>query len=165
MYHFREESLFYSEIILCGWHLPKSYSHSGDCQNHFLSAKLVSTIKLNCRNWRKHIFPRFQCDQIEQLFKACGNNHFAQIVSHFKPIVVKVSKSFIFLVNSFWATFIDIWLLFTGHAARFVRYCVSNKFAIYRQTVEPEMTNFSGQSNKRSTMENYDASVRLVNHL
>ena len=58
-----------------------------------------------------------QCDQIGdllnfgQLFKACGNNYFAQIAH----IFVKVSKSFIFLVKSFWATFIDIWRLFTGH--------------------------------------------------
>ena len=33
----------------------------------------------------------------------------------FYAIFVEVSKSFIFLWNHFWATFIDIWQLFTGH--------------------------------------------------
>ena len=36
---------------------------------------------------------------------------------HFLAIFVKMSKSFIFYWNHFWATFIDIWQLFTGHTA------------------------------------------------
>ena len=40
-----------------------------------------------------------------QLFKACGNNYFVQIVSHYEAIFVKVSKSFIFLVKSFLGNF------------------------------------------------------------
>ena len=49
-----------------------------------------------------------------QLFKASGRNYFAQIAHIFRQFL-KVSKSFIFRVESFWATFIDIWQLFTGH--------------------------------------------------
>ena len=49
-----------------------------------------------------------------QLFKACVINYFAQI-AHILGIFSQVSKSFILLVESFWATFIDIWQLFTGH--------------------------------------------------
>ena len=33
----------------------------------------------------------------------------------FLGIFVKVSKSFIFLVKSFWETFIDIWRFLSGH--------------------------------------------------
>ena len=47
----------------------------------------------------------------EQIFQAFGNNKFAQI----SQIFVKVSKSIIFLVKSFWATFPDIWRFLSGH--------------------------------------------------
>ena len=46
-----------------------------------------------------------------QLFKACGNNYFAQI-AHILGNIVKLLKNFIFLVKLFWATFIDIWRFF-----------------------------------------------------
>ena len=39
-------------------------------------------------------------------------------LSHSSAIFVKVSKSIIFLVKSFWATFINIWQLFTGHTGQ-----------------------------------------------
>ena len=48
------------------------------------------------------------------LFKAFGNL-FCPNLLHSQAIFVKVSKSLIYLVKSFWATFIDIWHLFTGH--------------------------------------------------
>ena len=48
---------------------------------------------------------------LRQLFKACGNNSFAHILGNF----CKSVKIFIFLVKSFWATFIDIWRFFSGH--------------------------------------------------
>ena len=40
-----------------------------------------------------------------QLFKACGNNYFAQFCPYFKVIFVKVSKSFNFLVKSILGNF------------------------------------------------------------
>ena len=52
-----------------------------------------------------------------QLFKAFGKNYFAQIV-HISRQFCKGFK--IFHCSSeiiFWATFIDIWQLFTGHTA------------------------------------------------
>ena len=48
---------------------------------------------------------------LRQLFKACGNNSFAHILGN----IWKSVKNFIFLVKSFWATFIDIWRFFSGH--------------------------------------------------
>ena len=39
--------------------------------------------------------------QFGQLFKACENNYFAQIAHMFRQFFVKLSKSFIFLVKSF----------------------------------------------------------------
>ena len=47
-----------------------------------------------------------------QLFKACGKNYFAQI-AHISGNFSKGVKKFLW--NNFWATFIDIWRLFTGH--------------------------------------------------
>ena len=50
-----------------------------------------------------------------QLFEACGNNYFAQIahiVRHFLKWCPNLS---FFWWNHIWATFIDIWQLFTGH--------------------------------------------------
>ena len=57
------------------------------------------------------------CDLFDfgQLFKAFGNNLICSNLPHSYAIYVKVSKSLIFLVKSFWATFIDIWRRFTGH--------------------------------------------------
>ena len=52
-----------------------------------------------------------------QLFKALGNNLICPNLRHSYAIYVKVSKTLIFLVKSFLANFIDIWRLFTGHAA------------------------------------------------
>ena len=49
-----------------------------------------------------------------QNFKVRGNNYFAQIDNTFQAFF-KLSKSFILLAKSFWATFLDIWRLFTGH--------------------------------------------------
>ena len=49
-----------------------------------------------------------------QLFKAFGNNNFAQIAT-FLGKLLKVSKSYIFLVKSVFGNFIDIWQPFTGH--------------------------------------------------
>ena len=75
-------------------------------------------------NLTTYATPKFvldQCDQIgrfialwinfqrlwQQLF--CPNKH------HLNAIFWKVSKLFISKWNNFWATFIDIWQLFTGH--------------------------------------------------
>ena len=43
--------------------------------------------------------------QFGQLFKGCGNNYFPQIAHIFRKIFVKVSKSFVFLVNTFLGNF------------------------------------------------------------
>ena len=58
------------------------------------------------------------------LFRACGNNYFAQIAHIFGEFFVKMSKSFIFYLYHFWATFIDIWrlLLVTLPTYHLVRY-------------------------------------------
>ena len=50
-----------------------------------------------------------------QLFKAFGNNIFAQISPHYKAIFVKVSKSIIFLVKSFLGNFYRHLAIFSGH--------------------------------------------------
>ena len=42
-----------------------------------------------------------------QLFKARGSNYLAQIAHIFRQFSIG---------NNFWATFLDIWQLFTGHA-------------------------------------------------
>ena len=52
---------------------------------------------------------------VGQLFKASGSNYFTQIAHICMKFFEKVLKSFIFQVKSFWATFIDIWQLFSGH--------------------------------------------------
>ena len=46
---------------------------------------------------------------VGQPFKACGNNCFAQITHIFMQFLQRCQKF------HFWATFIDIWRLFTGH--------------------------------------------------
>ena len=51
-----------------------------------------------------------------QLYKAFGNNKFAQISHILRHFFVKVSKYIIFL--SFLATFIDIWQFSSGHTDR-----------------------------------------------
>ena len=69
------------------------------------------------RRWLDYV----QCDQIGQFIRhwATFQRLWQQLVwpnlPHSKAIFVKVSISLIFLVKSFWATFIDIWRLFTGH--------------------------------------------------
>ena len=50
-----------------------------------------------------------------QLFKAFGNNCFAQM-AHILGKFCKGVKIFNFFVKLFWATFIDIWQIFTGRA-------------------------------------------------
>ena len=69
-----------------------------------------------------------QCDQIGRFFalwatiqsiwqqKICPN------LLHSQAIFVKVSKSFIFIVKSFWATFINIWRFLSGHTAKGTSY-------------------------------------------
>ena len=49
-----------------------------------------------------------------QLYKSSGMNYLFQNAH----IYVKVSKSFIFLVKSYLATFIDIWWFFSGYTAQ-----------------------------------------------
>ena len=44
------------------------------------------------------------------------------VATNILPIPPKVSKSFTFLVKSFWATFIANWQLFTAHTARHAPY-------------------------------------------
>ena len=55
------------------------------------------------------------------LVKSILGNFYRQLVCpnllYSYSIFVKVSKSLICLVKSFWATFIDIWQLFTSHTA------------------------------------------------
>ena len=81
-----------------------------------------------------------QCDQIGQLFDACGNNYFAQNHPHHQAIFVKLSKSFIFLVKPFLENILgDIWQLFTGHTAQnqnersncLLSVCKAKKFPIF----------------------------------
>ena len=52
-----------------------------------------------------------------QLFKASGNNYFAQFAYILGNFLVKVSKSLIFLVKSFLGNFLDILQLYAGHNA------------------------------------------------
>ena len=59
-----------------------------------------------------------------QLFKACGNNYFAQI-AHILAIFVKVSKSYVFLVKSFlgnFGHFLLVTLVRTNHHS--IRYMI-----------------------------------------
>ena len=58
-----------------------------------------------------------QCDQIAlwATFQSQWQQLFCPNCFHSNTIFVKASKTFIFLVKSFWATFIDIWRLFSGH--------------------------------------------------
>ena len=51
-----------------------------------------------------------------KLFKACGNNYFAQI-AHILGNFVKVLKSFIFIVKLFSANFYRHLAIFSGHTA------------------------------------------------
>ena len=51
-----------------------------------------------------------------QFFKACCNTYFTQI-THILGNFCKGVKIFHFLVESFWAIFIDIWRLSTGNTA------------------------------------------------
>ena len=51
-----------------------------------------------------------------QLYKACGNNYFAQI-ANFRQFLWRCQNPSFFQRNHFWATFIDIWWLFTGPMA------------------------------------------------
>ena len=79
-----------------------------------------------------------------QLFKACGHNYFAQIAHIFMLFLVsKVSKSLIFLVKSFWATFIDIWRLFTGHTG-----CGSKQFFNASSSLS-NISSFAGKAKKK----------------
>ena len=63
-----------------------------------------------------------QCDQIGQFialwatFQSLWQQLFCSNSLHFWAIL-KGSKSFVLLLNDFWTIFIDIWQLFTGHAA------------------------------------------------
>ena len=52
-----------------------------------------------------------------QVFKAFGNNYFAQISHILREFFVNESKSIIFLVKSFLGNFFDIWRFFSGHTA------------------------------------------------
>ena len=62
-----------------------------------------------------------QCDRIGRFIGlwAAFQSIWQQLISpnlpHSQAFFVKVSKSVIFVVKSFWATFIDIWRFFTGH--------------------------------------------------
>ena len=62
-----------------------------------------------------------QCDQIRRFFAlwATIQGRWQQLLysnrPHYKAILAKVTKSIIFLVKSFWATFIDIWRFLSGH--------------------------------------------------
>ena len=66
-----------------------------------------------------------------QLFKAFGHNLFPK--STFLCSFIKVSKSLIFLVKSFWATFIDIWWFFTGHTGSNVKVLIDLALHFRRQ--------------------------------
>ena len=63
----------------------------------------------------------YQCDQIGRFFRlwATFQSLWQKLIwpnlIHSLGIFVKVSKSLIFLMKSFLATFIDTWLIFTGH--------------------------------------------------
>ena len=50
-----------------------------------------------------------------QIFKSIWQQLICPNLPHSYAISVKMSKSIIFLVKSFWATFIDIWQFFSGH--------------------------------------------------
>ena len=91
-------------------------------------------------NLTTYATPKFvldQCDQIgrfialwinfqrlwQQLF--CPNKH------HLNAIFWKVSKLFISKWNNFWATFMDIWQLFTGHTVHDSGFFCQNMEGIY----------------------------------
>ena len=69
------------------------------------------------------ILAHIQCDQIGQFnglwatFQSLWQHLICPNLLHSEAIFVKVSKSLIFIVISFWATIIDDWRLFTGHTA------------------------------------------------
>ena len=69
--------------------------------------------------------PSFQCDQIKQFigllatFQSLWQQLVCPNLPHSLAIFVKVSKCFIFLVESFLGNFIDIWRLFAGHTASY----------------------------------------------
>ena len=72
---------------------------------------------------RNHLGHVNECAQIGRFialwatFQSRWQQFFCSDRPHFLAIFLsKVSKSFVFLVKSFWATFIDIWRFFTGHA-------------------------------------------------
>ena len=64
---------------------------------------------------------KFECDQIGQFiglwttFQSLSQQLICPNHPNFKAILVEMSKSLIFLVTPFLATFIDIWQLFTRH--------------------------------------------------
>ena len=51
------------------------------------------------------------------LFKAFGNNKFAQISYILRQFLWRCQNLYFFLWNHFWATFIDIWRFFSSHTA------------------------------------------------
>ena len=54
-----------------------------------------------------------------QLYQACGNNYFTQIAHIFRQFWWR--WSFIFSTEIiYWATFIDIWRIFTGHTGLYI---------------------------------------------
>ena len=67
-----------------------------------------------------------QCDQIGRFiglwtrFRSLWQQLICPTLPHSQAIFVKMSKSIIFLVKSFLATFIDIWRFFSGHTVHHV---------------------------------------------
>ena len=93
---------------------------------------LVRLFKIGSCGFKKRHIPVFhflhyqiqtRCDQIGRFivlwatFQSRLQQLFCPNCLHFQAIFEKVSKYFIFLWNHIWATFIDIWRLFTGHSA------------------------------------------------
>ena len=67
------------------------------------------------KNWTKMFVSCFTTSVTRLGNLLAFGNLFCPNLLHSQAIFVKVSKSLIYLVKSFWATFIDIWHLFTGH--------------------------------------------------
>ena len=86
-----------------------------------VSSLSLSLEARSCLRLRRHIICK-QCDQIGQFirlwaaFKSLWHQLICPNLQHSQAIIVKVSKSIIFLVQSFLGNLLDIWQFFSGHS-------------------------------------------------
>ena len=92
---------------------------------------------------RNHLGHVNECAQIGRFialwatFQSRWQQLFCPNCTHCEAIFVKVSKSFIFLVKSFWATFTDIWQFFSGHTSKKVSKSSHKIFLWHRLRILP----------------------------